>query len=111
MNGSDGGDEGDNIARDREKGFDAEEGSRVLTRFLQNVASLEAGGGETANVFKLIDFGAKIIGGDGERENKVRERNGGEDKDGTENQLVSEENLKGMVEDRDRGNTAHHNIP
>lgn len=53
----------------------------------------------------MVDFRAQRIGGEGEREDEQRERNRGEDEDGRENQFVSEENLEGVEDDLERGET------
>lgn len=65
MNGGEGGDERENISREREKGFDTDEENSVVTRFVPNVTSFEMGGSEVSEGFKVADLEGELVGEDG----------------------------------------------
>lgn len=110
MDGGDGSDEGEEEAGDGEEDFDAEEGDGVLARFLPNVSGLESGRGEEGDGLEMVDLGAKRVSGEGEGEDEGGERDGGKGEDAEEEPFVSEENLEGIEDDLQRGNTVPEGI-
>lgn len=65
MNGGDGGDEGEKISWEREKGFDSNKENSVVTRFMPNVTGFEMGGSEVSEGFKVANLGGELMGEDG----------------------------------------------